>query len=120
VLSRVCPAGGTLAAQPVHELLELAGVASVGGVHVLPLGHQPQPVVSVEAAGPQDPFERLAGRRVDDQELVFVELHLERLLRMHHGDSGTAIVEKEIVEFPQQALEHQPLDALAGELPDAD
>ena len=53
---------------------------------------------------------------VNDQQLVLVELDLDRPLRMEDRDPGAAVVEEEILEVPQDALEHRPLDPIAGDL----
>ena len=84
-------------------------------MEVLALRDKPDPIVSLQPPALEDPLKGRTGLGVDDQQLVLVELDLEREFRVHDGDRRAAVVEQEILVFPEHALEHQPLHALAGE-----
>ena len=47
--------------QALQTVFELAGVASVRGVHVLALRHEPDAVVAIDAAVAENTLERLSG-----------------------------------------------------------
>ena len=116
--ARIMPwgAAASAGAETLRQFLEASGKALVGGVEVLPLRDEPHPVVAPQAEVGKDAFEGAAGMGVNNQQLVLVELNLDRPLRMEDRDPGAAVVEEEILEVPKDALEHRPLDPFAGDL----
>ena len=50
---------------------------------------------------------------VDDQQLVLVELHFLRHVRVQHGDARAAVVEQQVLVVAEHALEHRQVDVLA-------
>ena len=61
----------------------------------------------------------LVGREivaVDDQQLVLVELHFLRHVRVEHGDAGAAVVDQQVLEVPEDALQDRQVDVFAVEV----
>src|SRR5262249_37738047 len=57
--------------------------------------------------------ERLQVRSVNDQQLVLVELHFNRLGGRDDRYAGAAVVQKQVLEVAKMALQDQELDVLA-------
>ena len=53
---------------------------------------------------------------VDDQQLVLVELHFLRDVRIEHGQAGAAVVDQQVLVLPEDALQHRHVDVLAVEV----
>ena len=50
---------------------------------------------------------------VDDEQLVLVELHFLRQVRVEHGDAGAAVVDQQVFEVPEGALQDRHVDVFA-------
>ena len=50
---------------------------------------------------------------VDDQQLVLVELHFLRDVRVEDRDAGAAVVDQQVLEVPEDALQDRHVDVFA-------
>ena len=75
-----------------------------------------RPSIAVHAVLEQDALERLQVVRVDDQQFVFVELHFHRPRRGDDGRAGAAVVEQQVLEIQEGALQHRQVDVFAEQV----
>jgi hypothetical protein len=100
-------------AQAVAELLEDRLEARISAVEVFAFRDEPEVVIAADALAAEELLKGFQVARVDDQEFVLVELDFHRLLGTQHGDSGAAIIEEQILEVAQVALQDRQVNGFA-------
>jgi hypothetical protein len=100
-------------AEAVAEFLELFAVDVVGRVEVFGFGDELEGVVSLEAEVFEDLFEGFEILGVDEEELVLVELHFHRAVRIKGGEAGTAVVKEERFVIVEGTFEDDGVHMLA-------
>src|ERR1700685_3114901 len=100
-------------AQPITQLLELLEVLFARRMDVFGLRDELDLFVAVDRKAFEDRLEFRQVLAVDDQQLVLVELHLERNAGIEHGNAQAAVVEQQILVIVENALQHRQVDVLA-------
>jgi hypothetical protein len=100
-------------AEAGFQFFELIGVALAGRVDVLGFGNEAHVVAAGDALLAEDGFVGTQVFAVHDHELVLVELHFLRQVRVEDGDSGAAVVGEQVLEVPESALEDRHVDVFA-------
>ena len=80
------------------------------------LGDELHLVVAGDPMLPERLFVVVEILAVDDQQFVLIELDFLGDARIEHGDSRAAVVEQEVLEFVEDALQHRHVDVFAVEV----
>src|SRR3990172_3189758 len=103
----------TVHAEAGFQLLELSGEAIAGGMDVLGLGDELHFIVAADTPLGKGLLELIQPGAVDDQQLVLVELNFLRDARVEHGHAGAAVVQQQVLVFPEDALEDRQVDVFS-------
>src|SRR5687768_12109214 len=103
-------------AEAIAELLELLPMRLVRAVEMLPFGEKLHLIGAKDAMVLQHRFERSQVWRVNHQKLVLVKLDLDRAFGRHHGDTGAAVVEEQVLVIATMALQDGQVHRFAEEV----
>ena len=100
-------------AESISKLLELVDIFFAGRMHVLSFRDESHVLDTLNTVASKHFFELSVVLTVDDDQFVFVQLNFHRTLWIKNRDAAAAVVQQQIFEVVQHALQHRHVDGFA-------